>query len=142
MSFPSSLGVVFSSDLWDDLSGPENLRLLASIKGQVGGVEIEEALVRVGLDAEDGRPYRSYSLGMKRRLQIAQAIMERPRLLIMDEPLNSLDSDGLGMLVGILREERSRGATMLLASHNSAELEALCDRKFKVESGRVSELAR
>lgn len=138
-SFPRSLGLVLSSGFWDGYSGFKNLKLLASIKGVAGEAEITRALERVGLDPADKQPYRNYSLGMKQRLEIAQAIMESPELLILDEPTNSLDASGLQMVLDLVDEQRAQGATVLLASHNVRELEALCDRRFKMEAGALSE---
>lgn len=140
VSFPRNMGIVLSSELWEDATGFENLRLLASIRRKISDKEIRDTLERVGLGPNDCRAYRNYSLGMKRRLEIAQAIMEAPELLILDEPTNSLDSDGLAMVLEIVEEQKARGATILLASHNVGELEDLCDRKFKMERGSLSEI--
>jgi ABC-2 type transport system ATP-binding protein len=139
-SFPRSLGIIIEAvGFWDEYTGFKNLKLLASIKRQIDDDEIRAALVRVGLDPNDRRTYRKYSLGMKQRLGIAQAIMERPELLILDEPTNALDKDGLLMVLEIIKEQQQRGATVLIASHNVTELEALCERRFKMYEGRLSE---
>jgi ABC-2 type transport system ATP-binding protein len=139
-SFPKSLGIIIEAvGFWDEYTGFKNLKLLASIKHQIDDDDIRAALTRVGLDPDDKRTYRKYSLGMKQRLGIAQAIMESPELLILDEPTNALDSDGLLLVFDIIKEQQQRGATILIASHNVAELEALCERRFKMCEGRLSE---
>jgi len=138
ISFPESVGVIIENvDLWEDLTGFQNLRLLASIKNIVTNDEIKNAIRRVGLDPEDKRPYKKYSLGMKQRLKIAQAIMEKPKLIVLDEPTNSLDEDGVKLVRQILLDEKERGATILLASHIKEDINLLCDCKFKVDSGKV-----
>ena len=138
VDFPSDMGIVLgSSGFMDEKTGRKNLEMLASIRGRVGVAEVGEALDAVGLDPADGRPFSAYSLGMRQRLAIAQAVMECPRLLILDEPTNALDVDGIQMVVQLLARERERGATILVASHNEPTLEALCDRQFRMAGGRV-----
>lgn len=140
VDFPSDMGIAFeSSGFWAECTGRRNLQLLARIRGIVGDTEIDEALERVGLDAQDARSFSSYSMGMRQRLVVAQAIMERPRLLIMDEPTNSLDLSGIEMVAKIISEERDRGATVLVASHNEPALEALYERCFTLVDGRMTE---
>lgn len=139
VDFPSEMGIVLgSSGFMDEKSGRSNLEMLASIRGAIGVTEVDAAMRRVGLDPDDGRPFSAYSLGMRQRLAIAQAVMERPRLLILDEPTNALDADGVKMTVDLLAAERDRGATTLVASHNEPTLEALCDRRFRMAGGRVT----
>ncbi|MDR3136861.1 MAG: ATP-binding cassette domain-containing protein [Coriobacteriales bacterium] len=139
-SFPKSLGIIIEAvGFWEEYTGFRNLKLLASIKHQIDDNEICAALARVGLDPSDKRTYRKYSLGMKQRLGIAQAIMERPELLILDEPTNALDTDGLLTVLEIIKEQQQRGATVLIASHNVADLEELCERRFKMHEGSLSE---
>lgn len=139
-SFPKSLGIVIESvGLWDEYTGMENLRMLASIKHQAGEEDIRRAIRRVGLDPEDRRTYKKYSLGMKQRLGIAQAIMEKPELLILDEPTNALDEHGQKLVHDLIVEEKRRGATILVASHDRAQLDSLCDRQFKMYEGKLTE---
>lgn len=139
VSFPPNLGLVLSAGFWDEYTGYKNLLLLASVRRRIGQEEIRAAMERVGLDPNDTRTCRSYSLGMRQRLEIAQAIMEHPDLLILDEPTNSLDAEGLRMVLDVVKEQQARGATVLLASHNVAELRDLCERKFEMSEGRLSE---
>ena len=119
ISFPESLGLIIESvGFWPYYTGFENLKTLASIKGLISEVEIKHSIKRVGLDPDDKRTYRKYSLGMKQRLGIAQAIMERPDLILLDEPTNALDEDGVELVRTVVREEIDRGATVVIASHN------------------------
>jgi len=138
VSFPDSLGLIIENvGLWGQWTGFQNLKFLASIKNIINDNEIRAAIKRVGLDPDDKRPYRKYSLGMKQRLAIAQAIMERPQLIVLDEPTNSLDEEGVSLVRKILLEEKERGATILIASHIKEDIDLLCDYKFKVDDGKV-----
>lgn len=107
------------------------------IRGKIGKQEMEEALKRVGLSPSDSRIYKKYSLGMKQRLAIAQAIMERPKLLLLDEPTNALDENGVALIHDLIFRERKRGATIVLASHNRADIDLLCDSVYFLEEGKV-----
>lgn len=139
MDFPSDMGIVLgSSGFMDEKTGRRNLEMLASIRGVIGLPEVDDIMRRVGLDPDDDRPFSAYSLGMRQRLSIAQAVMERPQLLILDEPTNALDVDGVDMVIELLLEEHGRGATILVASHNEPKLESLCDRRFRMVGGRVA----
>lgn len=141
VSFPESLGVIIESiGFWDEYTGFENLYLLSRIKKVIGKKEIREALTRVGLNPKDKRTYKKYSLGMKQRLGIAEAIMEKPELLVLDEPTNALDDEGVETVRNILFEEKERGATILIASHNKEDISILCDRIFKMTEGRLKEI--
>lgn len=138
VSFPANLGLILENvGFWEEHTGLDNLRLLASIRGVIGNAEICTALGRVGLDPDDRREYGAYSLGMKQRLALAQAIMEVPDLLVLDEPTNALDVDGIALVTDIIREEHARGATVLLACHNEPALEALFERQFQMAEGHV-----
>ncbi len=140
VSFPESLGLVLENiGLYPQYSGFQNLKLLASIQKKITDGEIREAISRVGLDPADKRPVRKYSLGMKQRIALAQAIMEHPRLLILDEPTNALDEEGVELIRGLVREEQERGATVLVSSHNREDIEQLCDTVTVLENGRVKE---
>jgi ABC-2 type transport system ATP-binding protein len=99
--------------------------LLASIRHRIGEEELRHALERVGLDPADRRTYKKYSLGMKQWLGIAQAVMEAPRLLLLDEPTSALDEDGRQLVHQVIKEERDKGATVILASHDPEALETL-----------------
>lgn len=133
-----SLGIVLeNAGLYPNMTGIENLTYLASMKKIIGQEEIRLAIERVGLDPNDKRVYGKYSLGMKQRLAIAQAIMEKPDVIMLDEPTNSLDDDGVSEIRNIILEEKKRGAIVLLASHNKEDMRLLADKIYKIESGRI-----
>lgn len=137
-SFPESIGLVIENvGFWPEYTGLQNLRLLASIKKIADEKALLEALHRVGLDPEDKRIYKKYSLGMKQRLAIAQAIMEKPELLVLDEPTNALDEEGMAQIRKVILEENQRGATVLIASHNRQDIQLLCNKCFRMCEGRL-----
>lgn len=139
LSFPRSVGMILETPAFlPDKTGFENLRLLASIRGEIGPREIKAALERVGLDPEDLRKVKKYSLGMRQRLGIACAIMEQPELLLLDEPFNGLDESGCQLVQKIILEQRSKGCLILLACHDRSELETLSDHIYRVVEGRFS----
>lgn len=121
-------------------SGYANLKLLADIRGRIGKREIWAAMERVGLDPALKKHVSAYSLGMRQRLGIAQAIMEKPKLLLLDEPMNGLDDEGVRDMRALFAELRDGGATILLASHNPLDIQTLCDSVQKMEHGRCVRL--
>lgn len=132
--FPEDLGVIIETPgFLPNLTGYQNLKILASLKGIIGKEEIREVLLRVGLDPDMRKPVGKYSLGMRQRLGIAQAIMEKPKVLILDEPFNGLDKTGVGHMRGLLRELKGQGKAILLASHNAQDIEVLCDEVHDME---------
>ena len=134
-----SLGLILeNAGLYPGLTGLENLKYLAKLTRRVGTEEIRDAIRRVGLDPDDKRTYGKYSLGMKQRLAIAQAVMESPDVLLLDEPTNALDESGVEDIRRIITEERDRGALILLASHNKEDIRVLSDYVFRIEKGSVS----
>lgn len=133
-----SLGIVLeNAGLYPNLTGVENLVYLARMKNLAGREEIKQTLKRVGLDPEDKRVYRKYSLGMKQRLAIAQAIMEKPDVIMLDEPTNSLDEFGVVEIRNIIMEEKQRGALILLASHNKEDMLTLADELYRIDNGCI-----
>ncbi len=139
VDFPRSLGLVLeTTGFWDESTGMKNLLMLASIKEVVGKREVRKALERVGLDPDDKRPFSTYSMGMRQRLTIAQAIMEAPELLILDEPTNALDVEGIETVSRIVREEHERGCTVLVSCHNEPALEVLFEREWRMVDGHVA----
>ena len=135
-----SKGIVLENvGLNPELTGMQNLQYFARLSGKAGPEDMRTALVRVGLDPDDKRTYRKYSLGMKQRLAIAQAIMEKPDVILLDEPTNSLDEDGVALIRSLILEEKQRGALILLASHNKEDIGLLADRLFRIEMGVVFE---
>lgn len=140
ISFPQSVGVFIEKPgFLDSYSGFQNLLMLASIKGNVGGTEIKEVLKRVGLQDVMYKKYRKYSLGMKQKLGIAAAIMEKPDLIILDEPSNALDQKSEEVLWQIVREEKERGALIIISCHTAAVLEKVSDEIFKMDMGQIKE---
>lgn len=138
ISFPESVGVIIESPgFWPHYTGFENLKTLASIKNIISDEDIKKSIERVGLDPNNNIVFKKYSLGMKQRLAIAQAIMEKPDLLILDEPTNAIDEEGISIIREILLEEKSRGATILIASHNKEDIEILSDYKYRMENGAI-----
>lgn len=119
------------------LSGLKNLEALASIRGKATASTITDTLRLVGLDPADKRPVRGYSLGMRQRLGLAQALMEAPQLLLLDEPTNGLDPSGIVDLRNLIRQLAQAGTTIFLASHLLTEVEQVCDRVLLVKNGLV-----
>lgn len=135
-----SLGIVLENvGLYPSLTGFQNLEYLANIKNKIGVQEIRNALIRVGLDPDDKRAYKKYSLGMKQRLAIAQAIMETPDVIMLDEPTNALDRNGVELIREVIKQEKERGAIVLLASHNPSDLSILVDQLYEMENGSILE---
>ena len=128
-----------NAGLYPELTGMENLRLLAKLNKKIGDEEIREAIERVGLDPKDRRTFRKYSLGMKQRIVVAQAIMEKPDILLLDEPTNALDDDGVDLVRRIILEEKERGALVLIADHNPEDVRLLADKVYKISRGVVTE---
>lgn len=128
VDFPDRLGVIIETPGFiTNLSGYKNLKILASLKGRITKKEIRETLRRVGLDPDMKKPVAKYSLGMRQRLGIAQAIMEEPEVLVLDEPFNGLDRYGVVEIRELLKELKAGGKSILLASHNAQDIEELCD---------------
>jgi ABC-2 type transport system ATP-binding protein len=140
ITFPQSVGLLLENPAFlDSYTGFENLEMLASIKNIITREEIHDAITSVGLDPLDKRKYKKFSLGMKQRLGIAAAIMEKPDILILDEPTNSLDSSGVSLVKTILAKERERGAIIILACHDLPVLQDVSDEIFLLEQGKITE---
>ena len=142
MDFPESVGLLIESPAFlPSYTGYKNLELLASIKGRVSAEDLRNALRDVGLEPADKRKYRKYSLGMKQRLGLAAAIMGKPDLLILDEPTNALDREGVKLVPELVKREKKRGALVLLTCHDSALLREMSDTIILIEEGRAVEEA-
>lgn len=136
-----SLGIVIeNAGLYPNLTGFDNLKELADLRRSITSDDIRFAMNRVGLDPADSRLYKKYSLGMKQRLIIAQAIMERPDVIMLDEPTNALDEESAANVRTIIREERERGAIVLLASHNREDIYPLADVIYHINDGRIDKI--
>lgn len=143
IDFPSSMGLLIENPgFLPGYTGLRNLTLLADIKGNICDAQIRKAMSDVGLDPDDKRIYKKYSLGMKQRLGIAAAIMECPDLVILDEPTNALDDHGISQICKLIERERDRGALVILSCHNSGILERISDEIYTVNNGKVERKAK
>ena len=131
--------IIENTGMYLEYSGFKNLDILAGINKKIGKKEIIESLERVGLDPSDKRAVRKYSLGMKQRLAIAQAIMEKPKVIMLDEPTNGIDRNGLKDVHEIIKEEKNKDKIILLASHDLDDLNLLCDEIYFIENGRIKD---
>ena len=139
ISFPPSIGTLIENPAsLDGYSGFENLRILASIHNRITSENIKATISAVGLDPESHKAYRKYSLGMKQRLGIAAAVMEHPELILLDEPTNALDVDGVAMVKEIIQKEKDRGALIILCCHDSEVLNALADEVYHIQEGKLA----
>lgn len=138
ISFPQSVGVLIESPgFLPNYSGKQNLKLLADIKGIITSEDIDKIISLVGLNPNDNRKYKEYSLGMKQKLGIAQVLMEDPDLILLDEPTNALDEESVKNILDIIEKEKRKGKTILIASHDKASLEGISDYIFNIENGRI-----
>lgn len=119
-------------------SGLRNLELLYEINHKADKEKLKAVMHRVGLNPEDRKKAGTYSLGMKQRLAIAQAIMEEQDILILDEPMNGLDKDGIAQMRRLFLEFKEQGKTLLFASHNKEDIEVLCDEVYEMDKGRLT----
>lgn len=136
ISFPAHLGIMLENvGFWPQLTGFENLEYLSKIRNEITKEDILRTVNRIGLKSDDVfKKYGTYSLGMKQKLGIAQAVMERPDILILDEPTNSLDEESVDLLRKVLLAEKERGATILVSSHHKDDL-LFCDYRYKMTDG-------
>ncbi|MCT4379034.1 ABC transporter ATP-binding protein [Leuconostoc falkenbergense] len=138
ISFPKSLGILIeNNNVLPDFTLKKNLQLLAKIKKIATDEMIDDAILRVGLNPNDKRKVRQFSLGMKQRAAIAQAIFEKPDLILLDEPTNAIDVEGVREMRKIFELEKKRGASIILASHNPEDLNVLADEIIVMAEGRV-----
>lgn len=138
LPYPQSLGLILEQPgFLPQYTGRSNLALLMGLSGRVDRTRIDRALQAVGLFEAARKRVRSYSLGMRQRLGIAQAIMEEPELLILDEPFNGLDENGVRDIRDLLLNLKSQGRTILLASHNPEDIAALCDTVHRLAAGKL-----
>ena len=136
VDMPEDIGAIIEAPgFLPNYSGYKNLRFLANIRRKIGKEEILNVLKTVGLDPESRKHVGKYSLGMRQRLGIAQAIMEDPEILILDEPMNGVDNAGVQDIRALLLERKAQGKTILLASHNHEDIAALCDTVHEMDGG-------
>lgn len=137
IDFPNSCGVIIESPGFiSSLSGYKNLKILADIKGKIDGNKIKEYMKTFELDPNDKKKVKTYSLGMRQKLGIIQALMENPEILILDEPMNALDEESVKKVRDILLEIKHE-KIILLSSHNKEDIEVLCDEIYKVENSTI-----
>jgi len=140
--FPDSVGIIIETPGFIPYySGYKNLKLLADLKKKITGEQVKAAMRHVGLDPELKRHVRKYSLGMRQRLGLAQAIMENPDMLILDEPMNGLDKEGVADMRKYLLELKEQGKTILIASHSAEDIEVLCDTVCEMDKGILTKLS-
>lgn len=138
--FAENIGIIIETPgFLKGYTGYKNLEYLAGIRKKIGKKEIRESMEQVGLEPDSRKKIGKYSLGMRQRLGIAQAIMENPDILILDEPMNGLDNQGVEDVRAILMQLREEGKTIVLASHNKEDIELLCDEVYEMEHGRIAE---
>ena len=135
MSFPPSIGIVIENmNLLPQYNAFDNLKILGKIKKTATDEDIKTALERVGLKSD-----LKFSLGMKQRLNIAQAVFEKQKIILLDEPTNALDNDGVQLIYKLLKEEKERGALVVITTHHKEDLEEVCDVVLKMTEGELHE---
>ena len=134
--FPEDIGIIIETPgFLPHLSGAQNLKILASLQKKANALTIRAVLEQVGLDPDMKKPVGKYSLGMRQRLGFAQALMEDPSLLILDEPFNGLDKHGVVHIRNVIKGLREEGKTVILASHNQVDIDELCDTVCEMDAG-------
>lgn len=140
IEFPPETGIVIENmELLPECSAKRNLQMLAKIKNIADEKDISFSLERVGLDPDSDKKVKKFSLGMKQRLNIAQAIFENQKIILLDEPTNALDEDAVQLIYKIIREEKSRGETIIVATHHKEDLKEVCDVILKIAEGKIVE---
>ena len=141
VDFPENIGFIIESPgfLLQE-SGLSNLKHLASIRGKIGIDEIRKSMDTVGLDPDMKLHVGKYSMGMRQRLGIAQAIMENPKLLVLDEPMNGLDNQGVEHMRSVLLSMKEKGVTIVLASHFKEDISYLCDEVYQMDAGVLTRM--
>lgn len=138
MSFPPSIGIVIENmNLLPQYNAFDNLKILGKIKKTATDEDIKTALERVGLKSD--LKVKKFSLGMKQRLNIAQAVFEKQKIILLDEPTNALDNDGVQLIYKLLKEEKERGALVVITTHHKEDLEEICDIVLKMTEGELHE---
>lgn len=138
IDFPPEIGFIIETPgFLMNYSGYKNLKYLASIRKKISDDTIQNYISLVGLDPKDKKHVGKYSLGMRQRLGIAQAIMEDPDILVLDEPMNGLDNQGVSDMHKLIKDLRMSGKTILLASHNIYDIESLCDTVSEIDAGKL-----
>jgi len=135
---PENVGIIIEAPgFLPNYDGYTNLKFLAAIKDMISKEQILDAIEKVGLDSKSKKHVGKYSLGMRQRLGLAQALMEEPDILILDEPMNGLDNQGVADIRKLLLELREQGKTIILASHSKEDIEILCNTVHELDRGRI-----
>lgn len=143
VDFPENIGVIIETPgFLPNMTGMKNLKILAALNGRIKNEDIRRSIQKVGLDPDMKKNVGKYSLGMRQRLGIAQAIMEEPDILILDEPFNGLDKSGINEIRGLILGLKQEGKTILLVSHNQKDIEILCDEVCEIDDGRLGVLTK
>ncbi|MCD7723399.1 MAG: ABC transporter ATP-binding protein [Clostridiales bacterium] len=138
IEFPESVGVIIENmTLLPEYTAYQNLKMLSKIKKIATDDDIKATLNSVGLDPDDKKKVKEFSLGMRQKLNIAQAIFENPQIILLDEPTNALDEKSVIAVRNILIDLRSKGKIIIIASHNKEDLDALCDKIILIEDGKI-----
>lgn len=141
VDYPADVGIIIETPgFLSYYSGFKNLKMLAGLKNLISDKEIKDTMLSVGLDPEMKRSVSKYSLGMRQRLGLAQAIMENPSLLILDEPFNGLDKDGVNDMRKYLLSYKKQGKTIIIASHSSEDIAVLCDSVYEMDKGVLEKI--
>lgn len=138
ISFPESVGMLIENPSFlNDYTGKQNLEMLAGLQKNVDKAEVRRVLEQVGLDPDDKKKFYKYSLGMRQRLGIAAAIMGSPELILLDEPINAIDADGVQEIRAIIRGPSAENRIIIVACHDKSEMDYLADEKIYMSEGRI-----
>ncbi len=138
IDMPQNVGAIIENPgFLPEYSGFKNLKFLAMIRGKISDKQIKDAIRLVGLDPESKKHVGKYSLGMRQRLGIAQALMENPDILLLDEPLSGLDNDGVAEMHQLLLQQKEQGRLLIVASHSKEDIAVLCDEVFRFDKGKM-----
>lgn len=141
VDFPKDMGIIIETPGFIPYySGYKNLKLLAGLNNKIGREEIQKSMEQVGLDPKLKRHVRKYSLGMRQRLGLAQAIMENPKILILDEPFNGLDKEGVKDMREYLLSYKEQGKTIIICSHSAEDISVLCDTVHEMDKGVIEKV--
>ncbi len=141
VDIPKNIGLIIESPgFLPNFSGFSNLWQLAKIRGKISKDDVRRVIEKVGLNPDEKKHVGKYSLGMKQRLGIAQAIMENPDILILDEPMNGLDKNGVEDMRKLLLQLKDDGKAIIIASHNSVDIDVLCDTVYEIDKGQLKKI--
>ncbi len=142
VDFPKDMGIIIETPGFIPYySGYKNLKLLAGLNNKIGKQEVRESMKKVGLDPDLKRHVKKYSLGMRQRLGLAQAIMENPNILVLDEPFNGLDKDGVKEMREYLLSYKEQGKTILICSHSAEDIAVLCETVHEMDKGQLERIS-